>query len=89
MRRLYTSTGTRETQWCSALMGSNDFPTEDTPATEFRSRDHFYLRMWCRDLKYHFPFLDETAAIPTSHFYCLWKLSYLYGRELRGLLCSI
>ena len=48
---------------------------------EFAVHDKFYLRMWARDLKYHFPFLDEGfASHPYQLFYYIWKLSYLFGR---------
>jgi hypothetical protein len=48
----------------------------------FATMDRFYLLSWCRDLKHHFPFLDERAAThPYQIFYFLWKLSYLYGRR--------
>lgn len=47
---------------------------------DFEPHDHFYLRNWARDLKYHFPFLAEaTIEHPYQMFYFLWKLSYLHG----------
>jgi hypothetical protein len=66
-------------QWVSSLFGSK-FPT-DAAVASFPSCDHFYLIPWARDLKYHFPFLDErTASHPYQLFYYIWKLSYLFGR---------
>ena len=66
-------------QWCSVLMDPRCFP-KDAPIGEFGPHDKFYVLMWARDLKYHFPFLDErTVAHPYQLFYYLWKLSYLFG----------
>ena len=49
---------------------------------DFANHDHYYLRSWGRDLKYHFPFLDEGhIAHPYQMFYYIWKLSYLFGRR--------
>jgi hypothetical protein len=68
-------------QWCSSLLDPTRFPRNGTLST-FVDHDHFYLRNWARDLKYHFPFLDETAVgHPYTLFYFLWKLSYLFGRR--------
>jgi Sulfotransferase family len=68
-------------QWCSSLLNPHEFPYQRTMA-EFASHDHFYLGNWAKDLKYHFPFLDETAVShPYRLFYYIWKLSYLYGRR--------
>lgn len=66
-------------QWCSALADLTCFPPGGrTP--DFRAHDRFYLLNWCRDLRYHFPFLDESSsAHPYELFYYLWKLSYLFG----------
>jgi hypothetical protein len=67
-------------QWCSALMDIGCF-AKDAPMNEFPQHDRFYLLSWARDLKYQFPFLDERAVShPYQLFYCLWKLSYLFGR---------
>lgn len=67
-------------QWCSALMDSACFSKNNT-MDEFAPHDKFYLRMWARDLKYHFPFLDETLnSHPYQLFYYIWKISYLFGR---------
>jgi hypothetical protein len=68
-------------QWCSSLVDPDAVPRDLTVA-EFARHDHFYLRAWARDLKYHFPFLDEAlAAHPYQLFYYVWKLSYLFGRR--------
>lgn len=67
-------------QWCSALVDPHCFSKNGTIA-EFAVHDKFYLRMWARDLKYHFPFLDESfASHPYQLFYYIWKVSYLFGR---------
>jgi hypothetical protein len=66
-------------QWCSALLNPDCFPKDGT-MDQFAPYDKFYLRMWARDLKYHFPFLDEqNISHPYQMFYYLWKLSYLFG----------
>ena len=66
-------------QWVSSLLRSR-FPT-DGSISSFRQCDHFYLTTWARDLKYHFPFLDErSASHPYELFYYIWKLSYWFGR---------
>ncbi len=68
-------------QWLSSLVDPSEFPSDGTMA-EFAAHDHYYLRVWARDLRYHFPFLDETfVGHPYRLFYYLWKLSYLYGRR--------
>ncbi|MCI0682542.1 MAG: sulfotransferase [Gemmataceae bacterium] len=68
-------------QWISSLVDPAEYP-RDATMTEFANHDHYYLRLWAGDLKYHFPFLAESCC---SHayemFYFLWKLSYLYGRK--------
>jgi hypothetical protein len=67
-------------QWCSTLMDLKCFPTDGT-MSQFAGHDKFYLRMWARDLKYHFPFLDEKLiSHPYQLFYYIWKLSYVFGR---------
>ena len=67
-------------QWASTLKQPQLVPREITPAG-FAKHDYFYLLPWARDLKYYFPFLDETqVAHPYQLFYFIWKLSYLYGR---------
>jgi hypothetical protein len=68
-------------QWCSSLLDVTGFPPDGT-VWEFRSRDGFYLLPWARDLRDHFPFLDERAVEhPYQLFYYIWKLSYLFGRR--------
>ena len=67
-------------QWCSTLVDPRCFGKEGT-IEQFAPQDKFYLRMWARDLKYHFPFLDEASVShPYQLFYYLWKLSYVFGR---------
>ena len=67
-------------QWCSSLMG--DSFSQDGDVGSFAKQDRFYLLNWARDLKLHFPFLDERAAShPYQLFYYLWKLSYVFGRS--------
>jgi len=66
-------------QWCSALMDLKCFPP-DGRTEDFIKSDKFYTLSWARDLKIHFPFLDEREAEhPYQIFYYLWKLSYLFG----------
>jgi hypothetical protein len=49
---------------------------------QFPAHDKFYLRMWARDLKYYFPFLDDRLIVhPYQLFYFIWKLSYIFGRS--------
>ena len=48
-------------QWLSCLLDPRQFPHTGTMA-QFATHDGYYLRMWARDLKYHFPFLDETTV---------------------------
>jgi hypothetical protein len=68
-------------QWLSTLVDPKAFPKEKS-MTDFVRHDHFYLREWARDLKYRFPFLDESGiSSPYQLFYYVWKLSFLYGRR--------
>ena len=68
-------------QWCSSLIDPKCFPPTGRMA-DFPPHDHFYLLSWVRDLKYYFPFLDETTAEhPYQLFYYLWTLSSLVGRK--------
>jgi hypothetical protein len=68
-------------QWCSCFPEENFFPPDGTPA-QFAPYDHYYLLNWARDLRYHFPFLDERGIEhPYQLFYLIWKLSYLFGRQ--------
>jgi hypothetical protein len=68
-------------QWCSSLHDCSAFPKESGFA-EFDQHDHYYLRNWARDLKYHFPFLDDRCCgHPYQLFYFVWRLSYMFGRR--------
>jgi Sulfotransferase family len=68
-------------QWISSLVDPAKFPRDGTMAA-FAGHDHYYLRMWAADLKYHFPFLDERqSSHPYQIFYYLWRLSYVFGRR--------
>lgn len=67
-------------QWCSTLMDDLDRMPRKITVKEFAPYDRFYLRRWASDLKYHFPFLDESfAGHPYRLFYFLWRLSYNSG----------
>jgi hypothetical protein len=66
-------------QWCSTLVDPRCFSKNGT-MEQFAVNDKFYLRVWARDLKYHFPFLDEAfVSHPYQLFYYTWKLSYVFG----------
>jgi hypothetical protein len=66
-------------QWCSSLVDPKSV-ARDITIDAFERYDHFYLRVWARDLKYHFPFLHERVEPhPYRLFYYIWKLSYLLG----------
>jgi hypothetical protein len=66
-------------QWCSFLQDPTCFPKYGS-MDQFLPHDKFYLCMWARDLKYHFPFLDEKyISHPYQMFYYLWRLSYIFG----------
>jgi hypothetical protein len=68
-------------QWCSSLVKPQDCP-RDVKMKDFAKHDHYYLANWARDLKYHFPFLDEALIEhPYQMFYYIWKLSFLFGRR--------
>jgi hypothetical protein len=68
-------------QWCSCLAEPKSVPRELTVA-EFTPYDGYYLRAWAQDLHCYFRCLDGFLAWhPYRLFYCLWKLSYLYGRR--------
>jgi hypothetical protein len=68
-------------QWTSNLQKIERF-SPDGKMADFAEVDGFYLLNWARDLKYHFPFLDEQAIEhPYQLHYYLWKLSYVYGRS--------
>jgi len=68
-------------QWTSNLQKIERF-APDGMMSDFAKVDGFYLLSWAKDLKYHFPFLDERAIEhPYQLHYFLWKLSYVYGRS--------
>jgi hypothetical protein len=68
-------------QWTSNLQKIERF-APDGRMSDFAEVDGFYLLNWARDLKYHFPFLDERSIEhPYQLHYFLWKLSYVYGRS--------
>ena len=68
-------------QWTSNLQKLERF-APDGKMSDFAEVDGFYLLNWGRDLKYHFPFLDEQSIEhPYQLHYFLWKLSYVYGRS--------
>ncbi len=68
-------------QWCSTLLDPRAFPVS-RGMDEYRPHDHFYLRNWANDLKYQFPFLEETSTEhPYRMFYCIWRLSYAFGKR--------
>jgi hypothetical protein len=66
-------------QWCSALARLPAVP-RDVTIDRFQPYDHFYLRPWAQDLKYHFPCLDPARGDTAYRiFYYIWKLSYCFG----------
>jgi Sulfotransferase family len=68
-------------QWCSCFLNGDFFPPDGT-VSQFARYDGFYLLNWAKDLRYHFPFLDEqSVSHPYQLFYYIWKLSYLFGRK--------
>lgn len=75
-------------QWCSVLQSVERFPPNGS-MLDFAAVDGFYLRRWASDLKYHFPFLDESRIEhPYQLHYYLWKLSYLYGQRFSDISFS-
>jgi hypothetical protein len=65
-------------QWCSVLRGMTCY-TSEHPVDQFWDHDGFYLRRWCADLQYVFPFLDEADVSHAYELhYSLWRLSYLF-----------
>ncbi len=75
-------------QWCS-MIGHPDRFSKDGCMADFAAVDGFYVRRWASDLKYQFPFLDESAVEhPYQLHYYLWKLSYVYGRAWSDLSLS-
>jgi LPS sulfotransferase NodH len=68
-------------QWISSLVDPAEYPSQAT-MSDFANHDHYYLRLWAGDLKYHFPFLAEASCFHAYQmFYYVWKLSYLFGRK--------
>ncbi len=68
-------------QWRSTFLRTTPHPPSAGMAG-FASCDEFYVLSWARDLRYHFPFLDERECEhPYQMFYYLWKLSYLFGTK--------
>jgi hypothetical protein len=66
-------------QWCSSLLDTTTY-NKNASVAAFRQHDHFYLLAWCCELKYQFPFLDESRVEHAYElFYFIWKLSYLLG----------
>jgi hypothetical protein len=66
-------------QWCSSLLDTTAYG-KNASVSGFGQHDHFYLLAWCRDLKYQFPFLNESRVEHAYElFYFVWKLSYLFG----------
>ncbi len=69
-------------QWCSILQEGLCHIPRDISSAEFGPFDKFYLGTWAEDLKYHFPFLEETHnQNPYRLHYYIWKLSYLFGAK--------
>jgi Sulfotransferase family len=67
-------------QWCSTFLRKSPFPPT-AGMGGYDQHDEFYLLTWARDLRLHFPFLDEREVEhPYQIFYYLWKLSYLFGK---------
>ncbi|MCF7980662.1 MAG: sulfotransferase [Pseudomonadales bacterium] len=66
-------------QFCSCI--GTHHTTKDSVMETFH--DGFYLNLWCEDLKKQYPFLaEEISPHPYMRFYYLWKLSYIFGKEL-------
>jgi Sulfotransferase family len=85
-------------QWCSTQQDNSHRSKEESAKQrsnpnrfylpsdgtfdQFARNDNYYLRIWANDLRYHFPFLDESyLSHPYELFYFIWKLSYLFGRR--------
>jgi hypothetical protein len=64
-------------QWCSTLMKPGEVPRDVTMAN-FGPFDHYYLKLWAKDLQRHFPFL-QAETVPYRAFYLIWRLSYVFG----------
>ncbi|MDY6919955.1 MAG: sulfotransferase [Pseudomonadota bacterium] len=73
-------------QWCSVVGKPDDFPY--TESSHFK--DRFYLEMWCKDLRWVFPFLDKKVAThPYQQFYLLWRLSFIMGKQYSDLSINL
>jgi hypothetical protein len=76
-------------QWLSVVKSKENCEVSTT-FNQLQNRDYFYLRRWGRDLRYIFPFLDETHLDhPYELFYLIWKLSYNFGLEYSDISVSI
>ena len=66
-------------QWLSYIKNS-EWCSPANNLSSLGSQDFFYLRRWGRDLRYIFPFLDESnLSHPYELFYLIWRLSYNHG----------
>jgi hypothetical protein len=75
-------------EYCSTLMGDLEEVARYRDAPGPAAFGRFYLRDWARDLKYHFPFLDEqSVSHPYQVHYYIWRLSYLLGMKYAH--CSV
>lgn len=71
-------------QWFSTLR-TNTAKSRTCDLEEFADNDGFYLLSWARDLKYHFPFLDDVTLHPYEVSYLMWRLSYSFGCRFADL----
>lgn len=75
-------------QWCSVLRDLSAYPPSARSADGFG--DHFYHRIWVRDLACQFPFLaDYENRHQYYTFYFLWKLSLAFGKKYADLSLSM
>lgn len=66
--------------WYSSLMSKERCPRDLTIA-QFARFDELYLQHWINDLQAYFPILrDPALQHPYQLYFCLWKLSYAFGR---------
>lgn len=68
-------------QWISTLMEPESFGPDSGDLEAFEKVDKFYLCVWVRDLQHWFPFLKDWDRHPYYHFYFLWKLSFIFGKN--------
>jgi hypothetical protein len=74
-------------QWVSSLWKDNKF-TSSSPVEDFV--DHFYLNDWREDLVNTFPMLeDKYCHHPYEVFYCLWRLSFIFGSFFSDISLSL